>query len=473
MTDASSPTLVWFRRDLRLSDHPALTQAAACGPVICVFVLDPETEALGAAHLWRLERGLAALGDTLAARGQRLILRRGPALEVLWGLAAEVGARGVAWSRLYDAGSRARDEAVKAGLRAEGLAADSFNAALLHEPWTVRTGTGGCYKVYSPYWRAVEGREVPPPLPEPGSLPAPAAWPASDRLSDWGLSARMRRGAAVLAARVQVGEAVARDKLAAFLDGTVKRYPALRDRPDLQATSGLSDHLALGEISARQVWHAAAPLRPAEGATGFLKEIVWREFAHHLNFHAPEIETRNWRPEWDAFPWRGDGPDAERWRQGRTGVDAVDAAMRELYVTGKMHNRMRMLAASYLTKHLLTDWRVGEAWFRDCLIDWDPASNAMGWQWAAGSGPDAAPFFRIFNPETQGAKFDPQGAYRRRWLADLSPRPGADALAFFDAGPRAWALSPGDRRPAPVIDLKSGRERALTAYQTLREARAA
>jgi len=466
----NAPTIVWFRRDLRLADHPALAAAASEGPVIPVFVLDPETEALGAAHRWRLGRALERLEAGLHRHHARLILRRGEALETLRLLIAETGARGVVWSRLYDGASRERDARVKAALKADGIEARSFNGSLLFEPWTVETGSGGFYKVYTPYWRAVEGREPPGPVEAP-SLRLPEAWPASLTRGDLALGADMDRGGPVVARYVEAGEDAARERLEAFLAEDVRRYPEARDRLDLDATSGLSDHLAVGEISPRQIWAAAAPMRSGpkgDAVTGFLQEIVWREFAYHLLHHTPEIETENWRSEWDAFPWRGDNADAERWRRGRTGQPVVDAAMRELYVTGTMHNRMRMLTASYLTKHLMTHWRVGEAWFRETLVDWDPASNSMGWQWAAGSGPDASPFFRIFNPETQGKKFDPEGRYRARWVAELNDDPGRDALAFFEAIPRSWGMTPSDPYPAPMVDLKRGRERALEAYSDLK-----
>ncbi|MEM6440420.1 MAG: deoxyribodipyrimidine photo-lyase, partial [Pseudomonadota bacterium] len=309
------------------------------------------------------------------------------------------------------------------------------------------------------------------PLPAP-KLTLPEVRPYSLTLDDLALSARMNRGAEVVARYVDPGEDAALARLESFLDAKVADYATMRDRPDLDATSSMSDHLALGEISPRTIWTLAQRRRQggkSEGATIFLKEIVWREFAYHLLHHTPRIETGNWREQWDDFPWRDDNEDAERWRQGRTGVPAVDAAMRELHVTGRMHNRMRMLTASYLTKHLMTHWRVGEAFFAEHLVDWDPASNAMGWQWTAGSGPDASPFFRIFNPETQGEKFDPMGAYRRRFLAELSAAPPEDALAFFDAVPRSWGLRPDDRYPDPIVDLKTGRQRALDAYSALRD----
>ena len=470
----TEPVLLWLRRDLRLADHPALAAAIARGgPVIPVFVLDPVVEGWGAAPRWRLGAALADLGARLAAKGSRLVLRRGEALGALRALAAETGARAVLWTRLYDPAAKARDAAVKAALRADGIAADSVGGSLLFEPWTVRTGTGGFYKVYTPYWRAVSGREVDAPLPEPGRIPAPDRWPTSDALEAWGLERDMRRGAAVVAARERVGEEAARDRLGEFLSERVGRYAEDRDRLDRAAGSGLSGHLSYGEISPRTVWHAGRAALERQGGAGpetFLKELVWREFAWHLAHHTPQLLDANWKPEWDAFPWRGESPEADRWRRGMTGEPVIDAAMREMYVAGRMHNRARMLVASYLTKHLLTHWKIGEAWFRDCLTDWDPASNAMGWQWAAGSGPDAAPFFRIFNPASQAEKFDPDRAYRRRWVAELSRDPGHDAVSYFEAAPAAWGLSPQQRYPSPVIDLNAGRERALAAYKALREA---
>jgi deoxyribodipyrimidine photo-lyase len=463
----STLSIVWFRRDLRLHDHAALTAAASAGAVLPVFILDPETEALGAAPKWRLGEALAALGETLRAAGSRLILRRGPALAVLSRLAEETGARSVHWTRLYDPVPKARDIAVKAGLKAAGIAATSHPGHVLFEPMDVLTGQGGFYRVYTPFWKAVEARAVGAPLPPP-VLRAPAAWPACDRLSDWPLAAAMNRGAAVLARHAVVGEARAMDRLAAFVASRIAAYKDDRDALDGDATSGLSENLALGEISPRVCWHAGqrAMHEGARGAGHFLKELVWREFAHHLAHHTPHMLTGNWREGWDAFPWRDDNPDAERWRRGLTGEPLIDAAMREMYVTGRMHNRARMLVASYLTKHLMTHWKVGLDWFADCLIDWDPASNAMGWQWTAGSGPDAAPYFRVFNPALQAEKFDTSGNYRSRFLHGFRPGPQhPDALAFFDAVPRSWGLAPGMAYPAPLIDLMDGRDRALAAYQ--------
>jgi len=277
----------------------------------------------------------------------------------------------------------------------------------------------------------------------------------------------MRRGAAVVEPYQRVGEAAALLRLDQFIDQAVAGYQADRDFPGIaEATSGLSENLAWGEIGPRRIWYAGqrAMLEGAAGAEHFLKELVWREFAYHLMHHSPQILTQSWREGWDAFPWRGDNADAEAWRRGKTGEPFVDAAMREMYVTGRMHNRARMIVGSYLTKHLLTDWRVGQAWFADCLTDWDPAANAMGWQWVAGCGPDAAPYFRVFNPAGQAEKFDADQRYRRRWVAELSPRPGAEAMAYFSAVPKSWQLDPAARYPMPIIDLAEGRARALAAY---------
>jgi deoxyribodipyrimidine photo-lyase len=284
------------------------------------------------------------------------------------------------------------------------------------------------------------------------------------------MGAAMRRGAGVVAAHVRVGEAAALLRLDRFVERAIDGYGERRDFPAAPATSGLSENLTYGEIGPRTVWYAgqAALAAGAEGAEHFLKELVWREFAWHLIHHAPQIVGRNWRGEWDGFPWRGDSADAERWRRGMTGEPFVDAAMREMYVTGRMHNRARMIAASYLTKHLMTDWRVGQAWFADCLTDWDPASNAMGWQWVAGSGPDAAPYFRIFNPAGQAAKFDTDGTYRDRWIAEGRRHPTDTALSYFEAVPVSWGLSPRAPYPAPLVALDVGRARALAAYEAAR-----
>jgi deoxyribodipyrimidine photo-lyase len=464
-----TPILYWTRRDFRIADNPALCAAAARGPVIPVFIVDEVVESHGAAPKWRLALGADAFGAALREAGSDLVVRRGAALDVLRALVSETGAREVHWNRLYDPASRARDEAVKAALKTDGIAAHSHAGHVLFEPWTVETGSGGFYRVYTPFWKAVRGRGPGEALRPPTFL-APAAWPASEDITAMGLERAMDRGAEVVRPHLAVGEAAAQGRLGAFIASGVADYAEARDDLARDGTSHLSENLTYGEISVRSCWWAGqrAMEEGKAGAETFLKELVWRDFAHHLAFHTPHIVERNWREEWDAFSWNedADAPEVVAWKRGRTGMDVVDAAMREMYVTGRMHNRARMLVASYLTKHLLSHWKIGMDWFEDCLVDWDPASNAMGWQWSAGSGPDATPYFRVFNPETQAGKFDAHGRYRRKWVAELSSAPPKTALSYFDAIPRSWGMSPDDAYPAaPVVDAASGRKRALEAYE--------
>ncbi len=467
--NTSTPILVWFRRDLRLSDHPALTAAVKTGrPVIPVFIYDEVAATYGAAQKFRLGLSLASLAGDLRNKGSVLILRKGSALETLRTLISETGATDVYWSRAYDPVCKTRDTHLKAALINDGVNAQSFVGHLLFEPWTVETKTGGFYRVYTPMWRTVRDRDVSDVLPAPASIPAPAECPSTDVLEDWALDAAMNRGATVMLPHCCVGEAAAANRLDEFIESRVAGYKDNRDFPGLNGTSGLSENLTFGEISPRSCWHAgwAALRRGADQAEIFLKELVWREFAYHLAFHTPHITTENWRPEWNAFPWNTDEdhPHVIAWKQGRTGIPFVDAAMRQLYVTGVMHNRARMIVASYLTKNLMSHWKIGEKWFADCLIDWDPASNAMGWQWAAGSGPDAAPYFRVFNPITQLEKFDREGVYQKRWIAEGFGDPSETALAYFDAIPKSWRLTPSDKYPEPIVTPQRGRELALAAY---------
>ena len=478
-SDASRPpTLLWLRRDLRLADHPVWQKALGFGgPVVPVFVRDPLFDrTTGAASAWRMGRALDALARDLAARGSRLILRRGGACEALEDLIAETGARRVVWGRAWEGRRAASDGEVASALAARGVETAVVADGLLFDPRTVTTGTGGYYRVYTPFRNAVRRLEVAAPVPAPADLAPPPVWPRSDRLADWALGARMRRGAGIVARRAPIGEAAASARLDAFIADGLDDYRRGRDFMTENATSRLSAHLACGEISPRSIWRAvrcAVERRPeaAEGAERFLDQIVWREFARHLLHHAPDLETRNFKPEWDEFPWRGDNPDAARWKRGMTGIEIVDAAMREMYVSGVMHNRCRMLVGNFLTRHLATHWRVGEAWFRECLIDWDPAANAMGWQWASGAGPDAVPYFRIFNPDLQAAKFDAERRYRDRWLAEGRRNPHPDALSWFDAVPESWGLHPRQPYPPPVISAAAGRARALAALAAMKEKR--
>lgn len=476
MTEREPPVIVWFRRDLRLRDHAALTAAAQTGrPVIPVFICDEVFETLGAASKWRLDQALASFGSSLQKIGSRLILRKGPALTVLQELLAETGATTVYWQRAYDPDSVARDTGVKAALKAGGVEAKSFAGALLHEPWTVQNGQGGDYKVYSAFRRAVWHRQIAGELLDVPKLRASNTWPASAELESWSLAKPMNRGAQVLAQHNSVGEAKALATLDDFTTNRISRYQAERDLPASDACSGLSPFLTWGEISIARCWASGqkAAQQGQAGSDKFLSELLWRDFAAYLMWHHKELATVEWRAEWQNFPWlkNADHPHFQAWIRGRTGVPLVDAGMRELYVTGQMHNRVRMIVASYLTKHLQMDWRLGMDWFADCLTDWDPASNAMGWQWVAGCGPDASPYFRVFNPETQRQKFDPQEHYINRWLAEGRSTPEPSALSYFKAVPKTWSLSADSDYPAPVVGLSEGRAGALARYEAWKDSR--
>ncbi|WP_353829142.1 cryptochrome/photolyase family protein [Agromyces sp. SYSU T0242] len=451
----ASPSVVWFRDDLRVGDHPALHAAVERGePIVAVYVLDEESPGirpLGGAAKWWLHHSLAALADDLRERGVRLVLRRGPAHRAIRSVVDDAGAGAVFWNRRYGGAERELDAGLKSELGDDGLEVRSFGGSLLFEPWTIRTGSDTPFSVFTPFWKACLAADEPRhPLPAPRELdgyggPDGRGGPAGDDLGDWELLPTHPDWAAGLREAWEPGERAAHRRLRAFLDGDLARYSTGRDRLDRQATSRLSPHLRWGEISPHAIWHATRERAPGtEGARKFLSEVGWREFAYHVLFHFPDLATENWRSEFDAFPWPRLHPSAlTAWERGRTGVPVVDAAMRELWRTGSMHNRARMITASFLTKNLLIDWRRGEQWFWDTLVDADAASNPFGWQWVAGSGADAAPYFRVFNPELQREKFDPDGEYVGRWLPDLDD----------------------DDYPEPIVDLKETRAAALAAYE--------
>jgi len=477
----TSPCIVWFRRDLRLADNPALSAAVASGaPVICLYILDDEdagSSATGGASRWWLHHSLAALQDGLKAKGQTLLLKKGPAEDILLALTDEFGATAVHWNRLYEPWSIARDTEIKARLTERGVTVESHAVDMLREPWDVKTKAGGAFSVFSPFWRALQGTGAPPaPLTAPTAVHSTEK-SEGDALEDWALAPRKPDWAASFPEHWTPGENGAADRLKAFLDGPINDYAAGRDFPAQPAVSRLSPHLHFGEISPRQVWHATATAM-ADGRVGdtagwsFLRELGWRDFNRHLLYYNPGTVRDNFRSQFDAFPWADDDAAFHAWTEGRTGYPFVDAGMRELWQTGIMHNRVRMVVASFLVKHLLIDWRKGEAWFRDTLVDADLANNVGGWQWAAGCGADAAPYFRIFNPITQGEKFDAGGAYTRRWVPELAGLPDKFLFKPWEAPPLVLSqagVTLGETYPAPIVDHPSARQRALDAYETVKQ----
>ena len=461
-----SVNLVWFRRDLRLSDNPALHNATQNGkPIIPLFILDENTDNSGAAFKWRLGLSIERLSLDLKKYDSKLILRKGNPLNVLKELRSSLGDIHIFWNRLYDESSVRRDTEIKSYFELQGVRVNSTEGMLLHSPWKTRTISGSYYKVFTPFWRALSKLEVKLTVPKPIKLTVPQKWPKSDDISEWNLEKDIGKGRKYLIEAVNVGEERARVGLHKFMDQRLKAYAQSRDRVDLTESSNLSENLAYGEISAREIWHSAVSQRNVDfnEKEMFLRQLAWRDFAWYLSYFSPHILHKNWKSEWDHFPWRENEDELTRWKRGLTGQPIVDAGMREMYVTGRMHNRVRMIVASYLTKHLLIDWRHGLKWFEDCLIDWDPASNAMGWQWVAGSGPDASPFFRVFNPELQAKKFDPQGKYQMKYLG-LNFKPTLESDKFCKMSPKSWNIDKGRRPSESIVDLKVGRDRALNSY---------
>lgn len=476
------PVILWFRQDLRLADNPALTHAAATGrPIVPVYILDQGSRVrpMGAASLWWLDKSLRALDAALRQRGSRLLLRRGDSEAELHRLIAETGAGSVFLNRLFEPDAFARDADIAHGLQAEGIACKGWNGTLLARPGSVLNGSGQPYKVFTPFLKALIAGATPPPRTAPPARIATPADLASDDLDAWGLHPTRPDWSGGF--DWTPGEAGAGAALSAFLERGLRTYSVDRDIPAEPATSRLSPHLHFGEISPWRAVEAArttadAGQAPASEAEKFVAEIGWREFSAHLLHAFPRMTDTAFRPGYDAMPWRDDPAGLEAWKHGRTGYPVVDAGMRELWSSGYMHNRVRMIVASFLVKHLLIDWRDGESWFRDTLVDADVASNVQNWQWVAGSGADAAPYFRIFNPITQGRKFDADGRYVRQWIPELRGLPDRWLHAPWTAPPevlRDAGLRLGADYPRPIVDHDLARKRALDALAPVVAARAA
>jgi len=478
-----APTIVWFRHDLRLADNPALHTAIQRGSaVIPLFIHAPEEETPwqpGGASRWWFHQSLCALDVRLRELGSRLVIRRGPTLETLHALVKETGAAAVFWNRRYEPAVTARNATVKASLRNAGCEVESFNAALLHEPWTIQNQSGKPFQVFTPFWRHCLARPDPSePLPAPKNLPALSKWPRSLPLDELELEPKIN-WAGGLRTAWQPGEADAAASLSRFLTKAFDDYADQRNRPDVAGTSRLSAHLHFGEISPRQVWHGLRRMAAKRGlpveqwrSSQFLAEVGWREFAHHLLYHFPHTPTEPLRADFKKFTWRKDAAWLYAWQKGRTGYPIVDAGMRELWTTGWMHNRVRMIVASFLVKDLLISWQEGARWFWDTLVDADLAQNTLGWQWTAGCGADAAPYFRVFNPISQGEKFDPHGDYVRKWCPELAKLPDNWLHRPHETPAKILAAAGGIRLgrtyPEPIVSHAIAREVALEAFARIK-----
>ncbi|EHH68090.1 cryptochrome/photolyase family protein [Gluconobacter morbifer] len=481
MSPASSlsrPVIVCFRDDLRMADHPALHEAAASGaPVLCVYVLDDETSDLpppGAASRWWLHGTLADLRGALEKRGGTLLTLGGPLEKILPRLAEETNARCIYWHHRLHEKERQQDERLIRTLNHKGVEVRAQWGSVLLDPERIRTKEGGFYRVYTSFWKALQGQAVPEPLDLPSDFPFFRVAPSlmkTDRLDEAALLPRHPDWAGGLRSTWEPGEREAHEHLTDFLHHEVDHYGRGRDLMAEEGTSRLSPYLASGAISPRQVWATVGEHGlNGEDARIFRSEIGWREFARYTLYHFPQLCERNLNRKFDALSWRRAPEDLRAWQKGQTGIPVVDAAMRQLWQTGWMHNRARMIVGSFLTKHLLVDWREGEAWFWDTLVDADRANNTMNWQWVAGTGIDAAPFFRVFNPSRQAEKFDPDGDYIRRWVPELAKLSGKALVEPWKAQAEdlhAAGVTLGKTYPHPIVDLAEGRSRALVTFRSL------
>ena len=470
------PVIVWFRRDLRLADNPALHAAARTGaPILAIYILDDDGAAawrMGGASRWWLHQSLESLNDSL---DDHLVFLRGNAKSILRKLVDEVDASAVYWNRVYEPDSIARDTTIKKSLQDNSREVKSFNGSLLFDPPNTNKPDGTPYRVFTPFYRrGCLENGIPPrrPLASPENLNL-YHYSNSVALADQDLMPHIAWYKEI--ARLWTpGESAAGDRLQAFLSSGIDHYDEGRNRPDRAYVSRLSPHLHFGEISPNQVWYAVSKDGSTDGlspdADRFLSELGWREFSYNLLYNQPALPTENLQKKFDRFPWRDNAAELERWQRGETGYPIVDAGMRELWRTGYMHNRVRMIVGSFLVKNLLLHWCHGAEWFWDTLLDADLASNSASWQWIAGCGADAAPYFRIFNPVTQGKKFDPDGTYVRHFVPELGSLPKQYVHCPWEAPDdvaREAELTIGENYPRRIVDLKASRERALAAFQSI------
>ena len=481
MSSGERPILFCFSNNLRLSDNAALHAARNTGrPILCCYVADNNRKKAwqaGAASRWWLHHSLTSLDKTLSAIGGRLVVRQGDWLQEVFKLACDINASAVYWSRSYEPNAAANESQLHKQLSESGIEARRFKGYLLFEPENIRTGNGEPYKVFTPFWKACLRQADPaPPLPTPADLPFYPCDEVSLSIDSLGLTPKRPDWAGGLRQSWQPGEAGADICLSNFLDSAAFNYADGRDFPATCGTSMLSPHLHFGELSPRQIWHAVKSRlfensRLQVGADAYLRQLGWRDFCSHLLYQWPQLPDKPFKLQFSQFPWRRDSEALRAWQRGETGIPIIDAGMRQLWHTGWMHNRVRMIAASFLVKNLLVHWREGEQWFWDTLVDADLANNAAGWQWVAGSGADAAPYFRIFNSVTQSKKFDTDGEYIRRWVPELGKLPSKHIHAPWETPTellKESLVTLGNNYPLPIVELKQSRERALECYQKLR-----
>ena len=458
--------LVWFRQDLRITDNPAFISACQNHDIVIpLYIYDKKSSLLGQAQEWWLHHSLEALNSSLNTHGLTLILRQGDPFDILLELTERLAINSIYWNRCYEPEAIARDTNIKAAFIQKDVSVNSFNGSLLNEPWTIKNGSGDYFKVFTPYWRKCLQNIHAPSLVTPKSPNSTAL--ESEDLHTWNLLPKSPNWASGFSDYWEPGELGAQKRLTTFIEDNLKGYQIERDHPAKDSTSRLSPHLHFGEISPWAIWRAVelAKLDPKcdlVSAARFLSELGWREFSYHLLYHVPTLPHENFKPKFNAFPWNTATSDLKRWQTGTTGYPLIDAGMRELWATGYMHNRVRMIAASFLTKHLLIDWRHGADWFLHTLVDADLANNSAGWQWVAGCGADAAPYFRIFNPILQSQKFDADGAYIRKWVPELRHLTNKTIHTPWLANNLSQATY-----PPPIIDHNEARTRALRYYHLL------
>lgn len=469
-------TIIWFKNDLRISDNPALSEALKNGRILPIYILEENEQKLilGDAQKWWLYNSLKKLHNNLQSYGSKLVLKKGVAKKILTELVEKTNSDAVYWNRCYDPYSIKKYTEIKKILTSSGIEVKSFNGSLLFEPWEIKNKSNNHFRVFTPFWKKCNLDHKPRALYKKPIIKNYDDVIESDNLDSWNLTPTKHDWTQKFSSSWKPGEENAEKLLSNFIENNIDEYKENRDIPGISGTSKLSPHLHFGEISPHQIWHKVKSYEEkktySNGASKFLSEIGWREFSYHQLYHKPDLASVEFNRKFINFPWEINSTDLAKWQKGETGYPIVDAGMRELWHTGWMHNRVRMITASFLTKHLLIPWQKGAEWFLYTLLDADIANNAMGWQWVAGCGADAAPYFRIFNPITQSVKFDPSGEYIRKWIPEIASLPKKYIHTPWNASNeilKSSNITLGRTYPKPIIDHLFARKRALEIYSTL------